>query len=217
MRVEFFLDYLSPYAYLAHKQLKDVSTKIIYRPVDILSIMKRVNNRPTFDCPTKLQYVGVDAARCAKYLGIPFAPNHALLRAVLEGHLQGSLLAHAALAAQEMGVFDSINRALFDAMWAGDDDLASEKGRELFLRGHPLEVADLWRMARSEAVQDRMAEECQAAAGRGVFGVPTLCVNDEMFFGHDRMDFVRRALAPSDQEAGNQISRAREHLVRGAK
>jgi 2-hydroxychromene-2-carboxylate isomerase len=217
MHVEFFLDYLSPYAYLAHKQLKDFSTTIVYRPVDILSIMRRVNNRPTFDCPLKLQYTSIDAARCAKYLGIPFAPNVAMVRAVLEGHLQGNLLAHAALAAQELGVFDNISGALFDAMWAGDDDLASEEGREYFLKGLPLEAADIWRMARSEAVQDRMAEECQAAASRGVFGVPTLFVNDEMFFGHDRLDFVRRALVPGDQEAGNRISRVRGHLVRGAK
>jgi 2-hydroxychromene-2-carboxylate isomerase len=207
MHVEFILDYLSPYAYLAYKQLKDFSTTIVYRPVDTLSIMRRVNNRPTFDCPPKLQYAGIDSARCARYLGIPFSPNQALLRAVLEGHLQGNLFAHAALAAQELGVFDSVNSALFNAMWAGDDDLVSEEGREHFLRGHPLEATDLWRMARSEAVQGRMAEECQAAADRGVFGVPTFFVNDEMFFGHDRMDFVCSALVPGDQKAGSRISR----------
>jgi 2-hydroxychromene-2-carboxylate isomerase len=30
---------------------------------------------------------------------------------------------------------------------------------------------------------------------RGVFGAPTLFVGDQMFFGQDRMDFVREALA----------------------
>jgi 2-hydroxychromene-2-carboxylate isomerase len=217
MHVEFFLDYLSPYAYLAYKQLKCLNTTIVYRPVDILAIMRRVNNRPTFDCLPKLQYAGIDTVRCAGYLGIPFSPNQALTRTLLEGHLPVNLLAYAGLAAQELGVFDSINEALFDAVWAGDDDLASEEGRECFLRGHPPEAADLWNVARSQAVQDRMAEECQAAVGRGVFGVPTLMVNDEMFFGHDRMEFVRRALVSGDQAAGNRISRVREHLVGTAK
>jgi 2-hydroxychromene-2-carboxylate isomerase len=33
------------------------------------------------------------------------------------------------------------------------------------------------------------------AIARGVFGAPTMFVGDEMFFGQDRLDFVREALA----------------------
>jgi len=35
----------------------------------------------------------------------------------------------------------------------------------------------------------------RGVVARGVFGAPTLFVGDQMFFGQDRMDFVREALA----------------------
>lgn len=43
------------------------------------------------------------------------------------------------------------------------------------------------------AVKDRLREATAAAEARGVFGVPTFFVGDEMFWGHDRFDYVARA------------------------
>jgi 2-hydroxychromene-2-carboxylate isomerase len=42
-------------------------------------------------------------------------------------------------------------------------------------------------------VKDRLREATAAAEARGVFGVPTFFVGDEMFWGHDRFDYVARA------------------------
>ena len=43
-------------------------------------------------------------------------------------------------------------------------------------------------------IKTALIEATDDAAKRGVFGAPTFFVNDEMFFGQDRMDWVKRAL-----------------------
>ena len=49
--------------------------------------------------------------------------------------------------------------------------------------------------AASDEVAARLDRETAAAAERGVFGSPTFVVDDELYFGNDRLDFVAAALA----------------------
>ena len=51
MQIQFILDYRSPYAYLANTQIMSMGVQIEYKPVDIVSVMKRVNNQPSPMCP----------------------------------------------------------------------------------------------------------------------------------------------------------------------
>ena len=61
--IEFYFDFPSPYAYLAHTQLPSIAAEhnaeIVYHPFLILELMKLVGNRPTtragFDAPRLLE------------------------------------------------------------------------------------------------------------------------------------------------------------------
>jgi 2-hydroxychromene-2-carboxylate isomerase len=44
-------------------------------------------------------------------------------------------------------------------------------------------------------VKDQLKAVTQEAVARGVFGAPTMFVGDHMFWGQDRLDFVREALS----------------------
>ena len=55
------------------------------------------------------------------------------------------------------------------------------------------ELADA--LANDQATKDRLKATTTEAVERGVFGAPTMFVGDEMFWGQDRLDFVREALA----------------------
>jgi 2-hydroxychromene-2-carboxylate isomerase len=44
------------------------------------------------------------------------------------------------------------------------------------------------------AIKERLKQETAAAEARGVFGVPAFFVGDDLYWGHDRMDYVARAL-----------------------
>jgi 2-hydroxychromene-2-carboxylate isomerase len=149
-----------------------------------------VNNQPSPECPAKAKYSGMDAQRWAKLYDVKFSPNRALLKAMGTGAFDGTSLSRVALVAQRLGIFDRVNDALFEAMWAGDDDLASEQGRSNFLQSRKIVVDDLWSRAAEPEIAELQTKQAKEAADRGVFGVPTMFVDGEMFFGNDRLSFV---------------------------
>ncbi|WP_454734720.1 DsbA family protein [Cupriavidus necator] len=199
MALQFVFDYRSPYAYLASTRVADLATDIEYQPVDILAVMRKVNNRPSPECPAKARYARLDAGRWARHYGVPLTPNAAVMQAMAKQAFDGAWLCRAGLAAIELGVFDLAHPALFGAMWAGHDDLLSAEGRATFLRARGID-ADIWDRAESADIRDRLAQQSDAAAARGVFGVPSFFVGTELFFGNDRLDFVRATLQPSITE-----------------
>jgi 2-hydroxychromene-2-carboxylate isomerase len=199
MRIEFMTDYRSPYSYLANARLKKMGISVDHKPLDIVAVMRLVNNRPSPECPAKSRYAGMDALRCAKLYDVEFSPNWAVLKAMGAGSFDGTTLSRAALVAQQLGIFDQVNDALFEAMWAGGDDLASEEGRSNFLRSRNIAADDLWNLASKPEIVELQVEQAKEAADRGVFGVPTIFVEDEMFFGNDRLSFVEARLNGSSQ------------------
>lgn len=203
MPLQFIFDYRSPYAYLASTRLPSLDSAIDYQPIDILAVMQKVNNRPSPECPAKARYAMLDADRWARQYNVPMRPNTALMRAMGRKTFDGSLLSRAGLAARDLGVFDRAHPALFEAVWASDQDLLSAEGRAEFLRSRDID-ADIWSRAEAPNIHDQLAHNNEDAAVRGVFGVPSFFVDTELFFGNDRLDFVRAALlSKSTQEGGH--------------
>ncbi|QQX86607.1 DsbA family protein [Cupriavidus necator] len=203
MQLQFVFDYRSPYAYLASAQLPALSAPIEHLLVDVLAVMRKVNNRPSTECPAKVRYAHVDAGRWARRYGMELRPNAALMNALKQQLFEGAMLSLAGLAALELGVFERVHPALFEALWAGDDDLLSEAGRIHFLRERGID-ADVWHRANSSHIRDRLAHQSEDAAERGVFGVPSFFVGSQLFFGNDRLDFVRDALLSENAPQGSQ-------------
>ncbi|MFB9268354.1 2-hydroxychromene-2-carboxylate isomerase [Bradyrhizobium erythrophlei] len=194
MSVEFIYDYRSPFSYLADSQLKFLNAPVVRTLIDVVAVMKEVNNQPSTVCPPKARYGAIDAGRWAKLYGVPFSPNRALLQAMGSGALEGAILVKAALAAREIGIFDELHPLLYRAIWASGADIQNEAGLKTFIAENGIDADQLWSCATSKPIAERLAESGEAAAKKGVFGVPTFFVDGEMFFGNDRLDFVRAKL-----------------------
>ena len=126
MTVQYVFDYRSPYAYLANTQLKALPAEIDYMPVDIVAVMDIVGNQPSPKCPPKARYSGMDAGRWAALYGVPLVPNKSAMQAAATGKIEQDLFSRAAIAAQKLGVFDSLHDALFTAYWGVPVDLVTE-------------------------------------------------------------------------------------------
>lgn len=198
MQIQFVFDHRSIYSYLANSQVVNLKATVDYRPVDIVAVMKEVHNQPSPMCPPKARYSLMDAKRWASLYDLPLNPNDELLGALRQGRLPDALLSRAALAARQLGIFEKVNDALFRAVWAGSDDLATDEGRIRFADSHALPVS-LWEIAESGSVFEELAANNQWAIANGVFGAPTFFVGKEMFFGNDRLSFVRDRLATTAQ------------------
>ena len=191
--IDFYFDFPSPYAYLAHTQLPEIAAEhgatIAYHPFRILELMKIVGNRPTtIECKSKGRYAGVDLQRWTKRYKVDFARNpHSKSFDFAE-------LERGALVAIEVGRGAAYVTAIFAAIWGKPVDLSLRPALIDVLDKAGLDGSRLLERARAESVHAKLDAETQAAAERGVFGAPTIFVGDQMFFGNDRLDFVVEAL-----------------------
>jgi 2-hydroxychromene-2-carboxylate isomerase len=85
---------------------------------------------------------------------------------------------------------------VLEALWVHDRDIADEQVvAELVEAAGYADPKALIAEAMSEASQAELMRNCTEAIIRGVIGAPTYFVDEEPFYGQDRLDYVERALA----------------------
>ena len=181
--IEFYFDYASPWSYLASelisKRFPDV--KIVYRPIYLRGLEMFSKGLPY--SPQKLRYIGTDLLRCAEFEKIPIRiPTHF--------PVNGLYAVRGALAALEANTFSTYHAKMFRAAWLEDRDVGNKSVVEELAPGLDIE---------SPAIKDKLKRDTAEAESRGVFGVPTFFVGDEMFWGHDRMEYVARAIRRAER------------------
>lgn len=188
-RVEFFYDYVSSYSYLANSQLATLDAdEIVYRPFFLGGIMQATGNTPPTTVPARGKYLMKDLVRWAARYGIAFQMNPAFPQNTL-----GAL--RLALVAQREGSFQPLHQLLFNAMWAEQRDLADPVVLRQIASDAGLDAERALEASSSQEIKDLLKANTEEAVQRGAFGAPTFFVDGEMFFGNDRLEFVREALA----------------------
>jgi 2-hydroxychromene-2-carboxylate isomerase len=192
--IDFHFDFRSPYSFLAFTQLTSLDAEVHLKPMDVIAVMDIVGNVPTtIVCKAKNRYAFADLGRWSARLGVPVAPNPAM------GTIDGRLLLRAALAAIDLGIGVPVADLLFKAMWQAPPDGRapdlSPAGLEVVLDQAGLPGARLRAAAEGQASGDALDAASRAAAEAGVFGAPTIAIGSDLYFGNDRLDFVRERLA----------------------
>lgn len=193
MIIDFYIDFISSFSYLARGRLVEMARRhgadIAYHPVDIAYLRHAAGNTgpSTSAVPPKMKYMQEDVRRWAALYGIPVVSSPA-------GYLTGALNRGLFLAI-ERGQAEDYVAAASARVWAdGRDPAAPETERlvEQAVGWDPGELATFAASDRANHAYDRGNAE---ASARGVFGVPTFVIGEEMWWGNDRLDFVERYLA----------------------
>jgi 2-hydroxychromene-2-carboxylate isomerase len=192
-KIDFYFDFPSPYAYLAHTQLPGIAAEhgatVAYHPFRIIELMKIVGNRPTtIECRNKSKYAGADLQRWTKRYTVDFARNQ------YSKSFDFAELERGALVAIEDGQGAEYVTAVFAAIWGKPQDLSQRSVLIDVLSRAGLDAQRLLERASADTMIAKLESETKAAAERGVFGAPTMFVGDQMYFGNDRLDFVIEAL-----------------------
>ena len=196
MKLEFFFDYGSPYSYLANTRLAGLKARtrceVIYRPMLLGGVFKATGNRSPAEesVVPKLKYQSIEMRRWVDHYAVPFVSNPFFPINTIQ-------IMRAAHAAQEMGVFEKFHTAIFGAMWEREKNLGDGEILVQELGDSGLDAEALLSKAVSAEVKTLLRETSDEAVSRGVFGAPTFFVEDDMFFGNDRLDFVERRLLDS--------------------
>lgn len=187
--LEFFFDFRSPYSDLALTQLVQMDVSLALRPMKVLEVMEIVGNVPTtITCAAKGRYARADLGRWAQRYGIAINPSD--MRAN-----DGAACSRAALAADTPADALAATLALFRAMWS--EKLALTNSADVLdaLARSGIATSSIAAKIDTPDIIERLDTNTKEAAERGVFGAPTMLVGDTMFFGNDRLEFVREHLA----------------------
>jgi len=192
-RLDFYFDFISPFAYLAHVKLpalaKKYGAEIVYHPVDVLHAKLAAGNYgpSTRDIPAKARYVRADRLRWASLYGVPMVP-------ALNGPRAPRMNA-GTFYALERGSAEAYVKCGFHQVWGLGADPEDEKSLTAIARELGWTPGDFLAYVNSAAARGRYAESRREAKERGVFGVPFMMVDGQAYWGNDRLDFLERHLA----------------------
>jgi 2-hydroxychromene-2-carboxylate isomerase len=195
-QVDFYYDFSSTNSYFAAFMLPEIAARsgsnIRWLPIHSAALFRGTGFDVMAMTPRKARYLWRDHARYAELTGLPFRkPSRFPIKTALALRC---VLAMTRLAADPgRGGFaaQSFSQAVFRAYWERDEDIADAA----VLRGLSSAQADeMLRLADHTEVRDELRAITAEAAARGVFGVPAFFVDDEMFWGKDRLEFVERWL-----------------------
>ncbi|HET6538782.1 MAG TPA: 2-hydroxychromene-2-carboxylate isomerase [Sphingopyxis sp.] len=195
--LEFIFDFASPNAYLVMGQLADIAARydaeLRITPCLLGGIFKATGNRAPFiqyaDAPAKMAYERLEMNR--------FIQRHSLTKFQMNPHfpINSLLIMRAAIAADLDGRLGEYIRIINAAMWEEGLKMDDPAVIQNHLDHHGFDGAALLARTQDDAVKAKLVANTQQAVERGVFGIPTFFVGDQMFFGKERLGQVEEALA----------------------
>jgi 2-hydroxychromene-2-carboxylate isomerase len=192
--LEFFFDFGSPASYLAWTQLPalcaEAGAELVWRPMLIGGVFQATGNASPASVPAKGRYVNIDLGRFAARYRVPlvinpFFPINTLM--LMRGATGVQL--------RMPGRLEAYLRCVFDAMWVKPQNLNDPALTAAVLDAGGFDPAAILALSNEAEVKARLRATTEEAVARGAFGAPTMYVGEQMFFGQDRLDFVREALA----------------------
>ena len=191
--IDFYFDFGSPTSYLAWTQLPKIAAaagaQLIYHPVLLGGIFQATGNQSPVMIPLKAVWMFKDLTRFSERYGViyrqnPFFPINTmqLMRAATGIQLRKPEL------------FDHYLATIYQAMWADEQNLGDPAVLANLFAKAGFDPQEIFALTQDQEIKDKLRADTDAAIQRGIFGLPVMFVDDEMYFGQDRLDFVEEAL-----------------------
>lgn len=183
--IEFYFDPISPYAWLASTRLEEIEqqtgAQIIAKPILFAGLLKAHGNIGPAEIKAKRTYTFRDVMRRANALGLAMesVPSHPF---------------NPLLALRVCTVFDHVAErrqlalALLNAGWSEGCDIASEASVRSIVESCGLDADLAITAAHDPIIKQALIDNTNAAIALGIFGVPTFRIDEDIFWGEDRID-----------------------------
>jgi len=195
--VDYYMTPVSPFAYMGHERFREICRQhgvaVHLRVMDLGKVFPVSGGLPLKDRPPQRRaYRMMELTRWREYLGVPLnlepkyfpvssEPAATLILAVLKRYGGESAL--------------DVAGDCLRAVWAEERDISAPATLREIATARGLDADALLAQASSAEIAAVYIMHSQEAIARGVFGAPTYVLNDELFWGQDRLDFLDRALA----------------------
>ncbi len=191
-QLEFFFDFMSPFAYLAHRRVTELARQygreLRYVPMNLPAAKIAAGNTgpSNREIPVKLRYLMQDINRWAALDDMPVA---------FPVSLDSDRMNRGTFFALDRGDAEAYLAACFERGWGEGADISSDETLATVAASLGWSPDEFLAALETAEIEQRYAAANEEAHRRGVFGVPSFFVGEEMWWGNDRLHFIEQYLA----------------------
>ena len=182
--IDFYFDFISPYAYLAYKKIQSLpkDIRINYKPI-LLGGLHNLEGitAPAFIKP-KLKHMMNDSLLIAKKYNFDFKWNSKfpinslnIMRGCFDINLSNR---------------DPYIETMFNAYWKYDLDISKEEILIPLLEQCRIDKDIFLKKIKDPAIKEKLKDATKDAHEKEIFGAPTFIINNKIFWGQDRLEFA---------------------------
>ena len=184
---DFYFDFVSPYSFLAHKEIRKVENKegikIRYNPILLGGLHNLHGIKAPAFIPAKAKHMIKDCKLIAERNNIRFKFNSYF-------PIRSLNLMRGVLVAEEDNIKNYYIDSIFNTIWQDglnmNDDIIIQK----VLKNLNVNPKTFALRITSSLIKDSLRTKTNNAYEKGIFGAPTYVVNNKIFWGQDRIEFA---------------------------
>ena len=184
---EFYFDFISPYSFLAHKQIKKIeaneNVKIKYNPILLGGLHNLHGIKAPAFIPAKAKHMIRDCKLIAEKNEIRFKFNYYFPIRTLN-------LMRGVIVAEEDNIKSYYIDSIFNTIWQDGLNMNDEIIIEKVLKNLNVNPKTFFLRSTSSLVKESLRKKTSEAYEKGIFGAPTFIANNKIFWGQDRIEFA---------------------------
>ena len=184
---DFYFDFISPYSFLAHKEIRKIeiksSCKIRYIPILLGGLHNLHGIKAPAFIPAKAKHMIRDCKLLAERNKIRFKFNSYF-------PIRSLNLMRGVLVAEEDNIKNYYIDSIFNTIWQDGLNMNDEIIIQKVLKNLNINPKTFALRSTSSLIKDSLRKKTNDAYQKGVFGAPTFIVNEKIFWGQDRLEFA---------------------------
>ena len=182
-QIDFYFDIISPYAYIAYKNIKKIDNiKFNFKPILLGGLHNLVEiTAPAFN-KFKLKNMKNDCELISKKNKINFFWNSKFPINSLY-IMRGYLIVKESKKKEYLETF-------FNAYWQDNLDLTLQENIIELVKNLNMNYKEFFNDIAKQEVKDKLKKFTEEAFNKEIFGAPTFVVNNKIFWGQDRLEYA---------------------------
>ncbi len=184
---DFYFDFVSPYSFLAHKQIKKIERKegikVRYKPILVGGLHNLHGIKAPAFIPAKAKHMIKDCKLIAIKNGVKFKFNSYF-------PIRSLNLMRGVFVAEEDDIKSYYIDSIFNTIWQDGLNMNDQVIIEKVLKNLNVNPKTFILRSTSSLIKDSLRKKTNEAFEKGIFGAPTFLVNNKIFWGQDRIEFA---------------------------
>ena len=184
---DFYFDFISPYSFLAHKEMRKIENKtkirIRYKPILLGGLHNLHGIKAPAFIPAKARHMIRDCKLIAERNNVKFKFNSYF-------PIKSLNLMRGVLVAEEDNIKDYYIDNIFNTVWQDGLNMNDETLIQKVLKNLNVNPKTFSLRSNSSSIKDSLRKKTNEAFEKGIFGAPTFYINSKIFWGQDRLEYA---------------------------